>query len=63
MGENNKFLDYKTFTNDYQVINVKNYINLDNLPYNNFWIKQIKERAFQEYAISLYVVRKKMSDK
>ena len=62
MGENNRFLDYKTFINDYgkKVLNIKNYVLLDNLPYNKLWKRQIKEIGFQEYAVSIYVVRGKI---
>jgi hypothetical protein len=58
MGESNNFVDYKTFSTDQQTANVKTYIKLDDLPYNSLWKDEIKSRAFQDYAISVYLVKK-----
>ncbi len=59
MGENNNFVDYHKFPKDYQVTNIKNYIKLAAMPYNPFWKKQITDKAFQEYAVSIYLVKVK----
>lgn len=59
MGEDNKYVDADRLIGENPVRRVslvKNYIELDKLPFNRFWKKKFTDGAMQKYACMLYIV-------
>lgn len=63
LGESRNFFNVKKLEKKYQVRPAKKYIELASLPFNSVRKTQIKDRAFQDYAIILYIVNKNGQNK
>jgi hypothetical protein len=61
MGENGKYIDPDKLADakmKRKAVAVENYIELERLPYNSYWKKNISDKAIQKYAFIMYVIRK-----
>ncbi len=57
MGEDNKFVDKSRFISggySRRLMPVKNFVKLEDLPYNKFWKNHFQNNAMQEYACIVY---------
>lgn len=58
MHESQLFIDVQKFQQDFgrKVTNAKNYIDLEQLPFNSLWRNEIAGRTTQKFAVSTYIV-------